>query len=345
MNTVARQVTNIELGGSAAQPSSPRDYWVLMKPNVMQLVVFTGGVGVYLAPGAIHPLLAFVAVLCIAVGAGASAAINNAYDVDIDQRMARTRRRPTADGRIAPAEALGAGLTLAILSVMLMGMAVGWLAAGLLAFTIFFYTVVYTMGLKRRTPQNIVIGGAAGAFPPMIGWAAVTGEVGVMPVLLFLLIFTWTPPHFWSLALYRRDDYARVGVPMLPVVAGPGEHALAHPVLFHAPRARCRASGHHRQCRLALSGDRRRHERALRGNGLEAAHSPIGQAGHGVVQVLDRLSLLPVPRVGARSCVRQRSAVLSGGRNIRAKNIVVALALLAFVVIVYLVSIVRMGGA
>ena len=232
MSTVARQVTDIELGGSTARPSSPRDYWVLMKPNVMQLVVFTGGVGVYLAPGDIHPLLAFVAVLCIAVGAGASAAINNAYDADIDQRMARTRRRPTADGRIAPAEALGAGLTLAILSVMLMGMAVGWLAAGLLAFTIFFYTVVYTMGLKRRTPQNIVIGGAAGAFPPMIGWAAVTGEVGVMPVLLFLLIFTWTPPHFWSLALYRRDDYARVGVPMLPVVAGP-ESTRSH-ILFYA---------------------------------------------------------------------------------------------------------------
>ena len=216
----ALAATNAGGLGDAAAHSSPRDYWVLLKPNVMQLVVFTGGVGLYLAPGEIHPLLAFVAVLCIAAGAGASAAINNGYDVDIDRRMARTARRPTAAGRIAPAEAYGTGVTLAVLSVMTMGLAINWLAAGLLAFTIFFYTVVYTMGLKRRTPQNIVIGGAAGAFPPLIGWVAVTGEPALMPVLLFALIFVWTPPHFWALALYRTADYDKVGVPMLPVVAG-----------------------------------------------------------------------------------------------------------------------------
>ena len=196
------------------------DYWTLLKPNVMKLVVFTGGVGLFIAPGSIHPLIAFVAILAMAVGAGASAAINNAYDSDIDRVMVRTRRRPTASGRIEPAEALAAGVTLAIVSVALMGLAVNWLAAGLLALTIGFYVVIYTLWLKRRTPQNIVIGGAAGAFPPTIGWAAVTGSIELMPILLFLLIFFWTPPHFWALALYREKDYANVGVPMLPVAAG-----------------------------------------------------------------------------------------------------------------------------
>jgi protoheme IX farnesyltransferase len=196
------------------------DYWTLLKPNVMKLVVFTGGVGLFIAPGSIHPLIAFVAILAMAVGAGASAAINNAYDCDIDRVMVRTRRRPTASGRIAPAEALTAGITLAIVSIAMMGLAVNWLAAGLLAFTIGFYVGIYTLWLKRRTPQNIVIGGAAGAFPPMIGWAAVTGSIELMPILLFLLIFFWTPPHFWALALYRAKDYANVGVPMLPVAAG-----------------------------------------------------------------------------------------------------------------------------
>ena len=196
------------------------DYWTLLKPNVMKLVVFTGGVGLFIAPGSIHPLIAFVAILAMAMGAGASAAINNAYDSDIDRVMVRTRRRPTAAGRIEPAEALAAGITLAIVSVALMGLAVNWLAAGLLALTIGFYVFIYTLWLKRRTPQNIVIGGAAGAFPPMIGWAAVTGSIELMPILLFLLIFFWTPPHFWALALYREKDYANVGVPMLPVAAG-----------------------------------------------------------------------------------------------------------------------------
>jgi protoheme IX farnesyltransferase len=183
-------------------------------------VIFTSAVAVYLAPGRVHPLLAFTAMVCIALGAAASAAINNSFDVDIDRRMARTRLRPTASGRIEPAEALAVGVTLAIISVMVMGLALNWLAAALLALTIAFYVFVYTIWLKRRTPQNIVIGGAAGALPPIVAWAAVTGEVSLLPVLMFAIIFLWTPPHFWALALYRAGDYDRVGVPMLPVVAG-----------------------------------------------------------------------------------------------------------------------------
>ena len=206
--------------GLAPSLASARDFWALMKPNVMKLVVFSGITGIVLAPGGLHPVLWLVAVLCIATGAGAAAAINNWYDVDIDRRMARTRRRPTAAGRIDPAEALGFGVILAIFAVMVMGLALNWVAAALLAGTIGFYVFVYTLWLKRRTPQNIVIGGAAGALPPVVGWAAVTGEVGLLPVLVFAIIFLWTPPHFWALAIYRTKDYAGVGVPMLPVVAG-----------------------------------------------------------------------------------------------------------------------------
>ena len=203
--------------------ASAGDYIALLKPRVMSLVVFTGLVGLYLAPGALHPFLAFIAVLCIAVGAGASGAINMWYDRDIDAVMARTRARPIPSGRIAPGNALGFGAVLAVFSVGLMGIAVNWVAAALLAFTIAFYVFVYTAWLKRRTPQNIVIGGASGAFPPIIGWAAVTGDVTLAPLVLFLLIFMWTPPHFWALALYRARDYANAGVPMLPVVAGDRE--------------------------------------------------------------------------------------------------------------------------
>jgi protoheme IX farnesyltransferase len=215
--------------------SDLRDFWTLLKPNVMQLVVFTGWVGLYLAPGALHPVLALTAILCIATGAGAAAAINNAYDADIDRLMARTRLRPTATGRIDPAEALAMGVALAILSVMVMGLAVNWLAAALLALTVGFYVFVYTLWLKRRTPQNIVIGGLAGALPPLVGWAAVTGEVALLPLLLVLVVFVWTPPHFWSLALYRSADYARAGVPMLPVIAGRAStrrHILAYAVVL-----------------------------------------------------------------------------------------------------------------
>jgi protoheme IX farnesyltransferase len=199
------------------------DYVALLKPRVMSLVVFTGFVGLYLAPGHLHPFLAAVAVLCIAIGAGASGAINMWYDRDIDAVMRRTRGRPLPAGRMDPGEALGFGATLAAGSVLVMGLAVNWTAAFLLAFTIAFYVFVYTVWLKRRTPQNIVIGGAAGAFPPVVGWAAATGDLGLESLLLFALIFFWTPPHFWALALYRSVDYEKAGVPMLPVVAGAAE--------------------------------------------------------------------------------------------------------------------------
>jgi protoheme IX farnesyltransferase len=209
---------------TAALPAAePRDYVALLKPRVMSLVVFTGFAGLVVAPGDLHWLLGAVAVLCIAVGAGAAGAINMWYDRDIDAVMERTRGRPIPGGRIAPEEALTFGVVLAFASVFLMALAVNFAAAGLLALSILFYVFVYTMWLKRRTPQNIVIGGAAGAFPPMIGWAAVTGNVGIEGLLLFLLIFLWTPPHFWALALYRCGDYAAAGVPMLPVVAGARE--------------------------------------------------------------------------------------------------------------------------
>ncbi len=176
------------------------DYVALLKPRVMSLVVFTALVGLVAAPGTIHPVLAFTALLCIAVGAGASGALNMWYDADIDAVMTRTAGRPIPRRLIAPREALGFGITLAGFSVVVLGLTVGWLAAALLAFTIFFYVVIYTMWLKRSTPQNIVIGGAAGALPPVIGWAAVTGSVAIEPILMFLIVFCWTPPHFWALA-------------------------------------------------------------------------------------------------------------------------------------------------
>ena len=197
-----------------------RDYVALLKPRVMTLVVFSGIAGLLVAPGTLHPVLALTAVLCIAIAAGAAGAINMWYDRDIDAIMARTRSRPIVLGRIAPTAALEFGVILAIFAVMIMGLAVNWVAAAILAIATLFYVFVYTIWLKRRTPQNIVIGGAAGAFPPLIGWAAVTGDVGWGGLALFALIFFWTPPHFWALALYRSGEYAKAGVPMLPVVAG-----------------------------------------------------------------------------------------------------------------------------
>lgn len=196
------------------------DFWALLKPRVMSLVVFSGFAGLYVAPGHIHPLIGAVAILCIAVAAGASGAMNMWYDRDIDSIMSRTCGRPIPKGYVTPEQALTFGLTLSIFSIMIMGLAVNLTAAALLAFTIFFYVVIYTIWLKRRTPQNIVIGGAAGSFPPMIGWAAVTGSVDIASISLFLLIFMWTPPHFWALALWRNPDYTKAGVPMMPVVSG-----------------------------------------------------------------------------------------------------------------------------
>lgn len=211
--------------GNPVQPpaSSLRDFITVLKPRVMSLVVFTGFAGLLAAPGSIHPFMAAIAVLCIAVAAGAAGAVNMWYDRDIDAVMTRTAKRPIPQGRMAPDTVLAYGLVLTVFSVMVMGLALNWMAAGLLAGASAFYIVVYTIWLKRRTPQNIVIGGAAGAFPPMIGWAAVTGDVSWTSLALFSVIFFWTPPHFWALALFKREDYARVNIPMLPVVAGERE--------------------------------------------------------------------------------------------------------------------------
>ena len=204
----------------ATVPARWQDYFQLMKPRVMSLVVFTALTGLVCAGQPIHPVLGAVAILCIAVGAGASASLNMWYDADIDAKMRRTRGRPVPSGKVQGADALTLGVVLSLFSVMLMGLALNWFAAGLLVFTIFFYAVVYTMWLKRWTAQNIVIGGLAGALPPVIGWAAVTGTAPANAWLLCAIIFMWTPPHFWALSLYTSEDYAKAGVPMMPVVKG-----------------------------------------------------------------------------------------------------------------------------
>jgi len=220
----------------AAAPAEPSiagvgDYLQLMKPRVMSLAVFTALVGLVIAPVHLHPVIGLTALICIAVGAGAAGALNMWYDADIDARMTRTAARPIPAGRVAPGEALAFGVTLAVGAVVVLGLLVNIAAAALLALSIAFYVIVYTAWLKRTTPQNIVIGGAAGALPPMIGWAAATGSVALEPTLLFLIIFFWTPPHFWALSLLRADDYARAGVPMLPVVAG--EAATRRQILIY----------------------------------------------------------------------------------------------------------------
>ena len=205
---------------SSAYLASPEDYVALMKPRVMSLVIFTAVIGVLVSPMTTHPVLMVISVLAIAAGAGASGAINQWYDRDIDAQMERTANRPIPRGRVHPDEALSLGLIISVLSVLVLGFAAGFKAAAMLAFTIVFYGLIYTVWLKRSTTQNIVIGGAAGAFPPVIGWLAAGGDFGLEPLVLFLIIFAWTPPHFWALALVRNDDYRRVGVPMFPVVHG-----------------------------------------------------------------------------------------------------------------------------
>ncbi|HTU09533.1 MAG TPA: heme o synthase [Allosphingosinicella sp.] len=229
MNTVTQSLP-------AAMPAEWRDFLALTKPRVMTLVVFTGLCGLLVAPATLPPVLAFTAILCIALGAGAAAALNMWYEADIDAVMKRTADRPLPAGRMDRASALHFGVGLAFFSVVLMGVATNWVAAAILAVSILFYVFVYTIWLKRRTPQNIVIGGAAGAFPPVIGWAAVTGDVTILPILLFALIFLWTPPHFWALSLFVRTDYANAGVPMLPVVAG-AKATRVQIVLYTVPMA------------------------------------------------------------------------------------------------------------
>jgi heme o synthase len=201
-------------------PADWRDFWALTKPRVMSLVVFTALCGLLAAPGEVHPVIGFTAILCIALGAGASGALNQWYEAELDGKMLRTQGRPLPDGRMDRPAAFQFGIILAAFSVGIMGVAVNWLSAIILAFSIFFYAVVYTIWLKPNTPQNIVIGGAAGAFPPVIGWAAVTGDVTLLPALMFAIIFLWTPPHFWALALFMKSDYGAAGIPMLPNVAG-----------------------------------------------------------------------------------------------------------------------------
>ncbi len=211
------------------------DFFALLKPRVMSLVVFTAFVGLLVAPVPVHPIIGFAAILFIAIGGGASGALNMWWEADVDALMKRTRKRPIPAGKITAGEAKAFGLTLSVMAVVMLGLAANLVAAGLLAFTIFFYVVVYTMGLKRRTPQNIVIGGAAGAFPPMIGWAVATGGVSIESVLMFSIIFMWTPPHFWSLALFMNDDYTKAGIPMLPVTHGrrvTRTHILAYTLLL-----------------------------------------------------------------------------------------------------------------
>lgn len=209
-----------DIPGTAPNEAGFGDYVALLKPRVMSLVVFTAFVGLVAAPVAMHPFVAATCILFIALGGGASGALNMWYDADIDAVMKRTRARPVPAGRVQPGEALGLGLALSAISVLMLGLASNWFAAGFLAFTIFFYAVVYTVWLKRSTPQNIVIGGAAGAFPPMVGWACATGGISVESVMMFALIFAWTPPHFWALALFMKSDYDDAGVPMLTVTHG-----------------------------------------------------------------------------------------------------------------------------
>ena len=208
---------------TSSSASEWRDFFALTKPRVMSLVVFTGLCGLLAAPGSIHPVIGFTAVLCIAIGAGGAGALNQWWEADIDAGMKRTAKRPLPGGRMNRTNARDFGIALSVASVLIMGLVVNWLAGAILALSILYYAVIYTIWLKPRTPQNIVIGGGAGAFPPLIGWVAVTGDITLMPVLLFAIIFVWTPPHFWALALFVQTDYAKVGIPMLPVVAGQAE--------------------------------------------------------------------------------------------------------------------------
>ena len=210
----------ITANGQASLPADWRDFYALTKPRVMSLVIFTGLCGLLAAPGSIHPVIGFTAIFCIAIGAGGAAALNQWWEADLDAGMKRTAARPLPAGRMRRDDARDFGIMISSASVGIMGIAVNWLAAIILAVSIFYYAVVYTIWLKPRTPQNIVIGGGAGAFPPMIGWVAVTGDVTLMPVVLFAIIFMWTPPHFWALALFVQSDYAKVGIPMMPVVKG-----------------------------------------------------------------------------------------------------------------------------
>ena len=350
------------LAYAAVSEADVGDYVALLKPRVMSLVVFTALVGLMVAPGHVHPVIGFTALLCIAIGAGASGALNMWYDADIDALMTRTANRPIPRRRIAPGEALAFGLVLAGRRRDGDG------AAGELARRRRCWpspssstSSIYTMWLKRSTPQNIVIGGAAGAFPPMIGWAAVTGSVSLEPVLLFLIIFFWTPPHFWALALLRVDDYARAGVPMLPVVAGAGETRRQIVIYSAVLLVDRRGALVHGLCRRGLrrhrAGRRHRHARA-RAAGLARGRRRAGPAGGAAaVRLLDPLSLRPLRRAADRSrfpdggvkCGHGREQARSAGivlteaqkRSRRARSIAIAVVLGVLVVLFYIVTLVK----
>ncbi len=340
-----------------ASAASVGDFLALLKPRVMSLVLFTALVGMAIAPGSLHPVLSATALLAIALGAGAAGALNMWFDADIDALMSRTRRRPVPMGRIGRADALAFGAVLAFFSVLLMALAANPLAAALLALTIGFYLFVYTMWLKRKTPQNIVIGGAAGALPPLVGWAAVTGDVALAPIVLFLIIFVWTPPHFWALALYRGGDYAKAGVPMLPVVAGARktcEQILLYTLIL-VPLSL--GAGLARLCRCALCGRRLGERRRALGACLcvvaRARRARSARASRAAaLRLLHSLSGASLRRAarGAHGGAARLRAPLDmtlseeEERQRRKRNLAIAAVLVAFVVLVFVVTIVRLGG-
>ncbi len=350
--------------GRRMSEATAGDYLALLKPRVMSLVVFTAFVGLVAAPVTINPVLAVIAILAIAVGAGASGALNMWYDADIDAVMARTATRPIPSGRVRPGEALAFGLILSVLSVMTLGVLVNWLAASLLAFTIFFYAVVYTMWLKRSTPQNIVIGGAAGAFPPMIGWAAATGSVSLESIMLFLIIFLWTPPHFWALALFKSEEYGRAGIPMMPNVAGAAStrrqmfvYTLLTAAVGVLPWALGYATIGYGLVAAALGA----RLRALCLEGSADVRRRQGhEAGQGAVWLFAALSVRHFRRLSGRC--RRPAGVLDGRgvsawktissrsaraqkRARRSRSVAIGLALFALVIIFYVATIAKFGPA
>ena len=343
------------------------DYFELLKPRVMSLVVFTALTGLVVAPGRVNIVVALASLLATAVGAGASGALNMAYEADIDALMKRTSRRPIPTGRVTSGEAYAFGGVLSVFSVMLIGLASNWLSAALLAFTILFYALVYTVWLKRATPQNIVIGGAAGALPPMIGYAIVTGSVTLDSLLLFAIIFVWTPPHFWALALLKSDDYARAGVPMMPNSKGPARTPARDPALHAGAgplgRDALRDGARRPDLRRALGRDRRRDA----ATGLALLPPTLWRGGRQGRQAPVRLlDPVPVPALRgspgrARSRPRDASRLVSAvvrsedrddgvvltpqqAKNRRARNIAIGIAIAALVVLVYVLTIAKLGG-
>ena len=331
-----------------ALPAEWRDFLALTKPRVMTLVVFTGLCGLLVAPVPLHPVLGFTAILCIALGAGAAAALNMWWEADIDALMKRTASRPLPAGRMEREAALHFGVGLAFFSVLLMGVATNWFAAAILAVSILFYVFVYTIWLKRRTPQNIVIGGAAGAFPPLIGWAAATGDVATLPMLLFAFIFLWTPPHFWALSLFVRSDYAKAGVPMLPVVAG-NKATRLQILLYTVPMAAAAVA----PWPLGLAGPSTASRRPCSAWSFWGWRSPsratrdragADEAREKAVRFFDPLSVRGLRGAGRRSVGdgmnRNEDEIR---RRQKSRSIVMGALLIAFVMLVYAITIAKMS--